>query len=261
MESFFAETGRFGTQISANVQRNIIGLYDGEIKYTDVLFVQPIVDKLKELGLYEKSLIILTSDHGEEFFDHEAWLHDHSVYDEGIRIPLIVKFPDAEYKGTQIENIARITDIMPTILERASIKINSQRFDGVSLVPMIKGKEKKQRTFVSDLALREFKMSPSVISINKDNFKFILNKKISSPYTRRLVRNLDGSQIELYDLENDPRETKNLAANIAFRDMCFEFLNDIDQIYKQADKMKNERDEVTLDQSLRERLKALGYIK
>jgi arylsulfatase A-like enzyme len=253
--------GRFHAQFSEKEKQNIIALYDGDIKYTDAFFVQPLVDKLKELGLYEKSLIILTSDHGEEFFDHEAWLHDHSVYDEGIRIPLIVKFPDAEYKGNLIENIARITDIMPTILDRASIKINSQRFDGVSLVPLIKGKEKKQRTFVSDLALREFKMSPAVISINRDHFKFILNKKISSPYTRRLARNLDGSGIELYDLENDPRETKNLAANIAYRDMCFELLNKINQMYEKADKMKKERDEVTLDQSLRERLKALGYIK
>ena len=253
--------GRFYAQYSEIEKQNIIDVYDGEIKYTDVSFVQPIVDKLKELGLYEKSLIILTSDHGEEFFDHEAWLHDHSVYDEGIRIPLVVKFPDAEYKGIQVENIARITDIMPTILDRASIKINRQRFDGVSLVPLIKGKEKKQRTFVSDIALREFKMSPSVISINKDHFKFILNKKISSPYIQRLARNFDGSQIELYDLENDPRETKNLAANIAYRDMCFELLNNIKQMYEKADKMKKEGDEVTLDQSLRERLKALGYIK
>jgi arylsulfatase A-like enzyme len=253
--------GRFNDRFSEKEKQNIVALYDGEIKYTDTFFVQPILDKLKDLGLYDKSLIILTSDHGEEFFDHEAWLHDHSVYDEGIRIPLIVKFPDTEYKGTQIENIARITDIMPTILDRTNMKTRSQRFDGVSLVPMIEGKEKKTRTFVSDLALREFKLSPSVISINRDHFKFILNKKISSPYARRLVRNLDGSQIELYDLEKDPKETKNLAANIAYRELCFELLNEIDQIYEKADELKKERDEVTLDQSLRERLKALGYIK
>ncbi len=104
-------------------------------------------------------------------------------------------------------------------------------------------------------------MSPTVISINEDNFKFILNKKISSPYSKRLARNFDGSQIELYDLEKDPRETKNLAANIAYRDMCFELLSNINRLYEQADEMKKENDEVTLDQSLRERLKALGYIK
>lgn len=259
METLFKGKGRFDTQISENAHQNIVALYDGEIKYTDVFFVQPILDKLKELGLYEKSLIILTSDHGEEFFDHEAWLHDHSVYEESIKIPLLVKFPDAERKG-RIDNIVRITDIFPTILDQMKIKTD-QLFDGVSLFPLLKGKEKTQRTFVTDLALREFEMAPSVISINKDNFKIILNKKISSPYVKRSIRNFEGLQIELYDLEKDPGETKNLAANIAYRELCFELLDNINRLYEKAAGMTKERDEVTLDQSLRERLKALGYIK
>jgi arylsulfatase A-like enzyme len=253
--------GRYRAQFSEIEKQNIVALYDGDIKYTDEFFVHPIVAKLKELGLYEKSLIILTSDHGEEFFDHEAWLHDHSVYNEGIKIPLIIKFPNKKYMGTRVEDIARITDLMPTILDHSGIKSKNQKFDGASLIPMIQGKEKKQRTFVSDVALREFTLSPSVISINSGQFKFILNKKISSPYIRQVVRNFNGAQIELYDLENDPGETKNLASNIAYRDMCFDLLHQIDEMYEKADQTKQERDEVTLDQSLKERLKALGYIK
>lgn len=261
METLFEGAGRFGTQFTEKEKKNIIALYDGEIKYTDVLFVQPIVDKLKELGLYEKSLVILTSDHGEEFYDHEAWLHDHSVYDESIRIPLIVKFPGADQKGTRIRDIARITDILPTILDHLDMKSNIPQFDGASLLPLIEGKEKKQRTFISDLALREFETAPTVISANKDNFKLILNKKIVSPYIRRSVRNFDGSQIELYDLENDAGETKNLAANIAFRDLCFELLDLINGAMERSEATQKQRDEVTLDSSLKERLRALGYIK
>jgi len=261
MESLFEEMGRFGTEFSDTQKENILALYDGEIKYTDMLFVLPILDKLKELGLYENSMIILTSDHGEEFYDHEAWLHDHSIYEEGIRIPLIIKFPDAENRGIQIDGNARITDILPTILDRMDIKPRHEQFDGVSLIPLIEGKEKAQRTVISDLALREFETAPTVISIIEDNFKFILNKKISSPYIRRLARNFDGSLIELYDLAKDPGETKNLAANIAFREMCFERLEEIDLLYEKVEMMKIQKDEVTMDQSLRERLKALGYIK
>ena len=111
------------------------------------------------------------------------------------------------------------------------------------------------------MTIKAQKKKRTVISINKDNFKFILNKKITSPYTERLVRNFDGSQIELYDLETDPKETKNLAANIAYREMCFELLDYINRLYEQVDSITKQRDEVTLDQSLRERLKALGYIK
>lgn len=261
MESLFDGHGRFDAPISEEEKHNIVALYDGEIKYTDMYFVQPVLDKLKELGLYDKSMIILTSDHGEEFFDHEAWLHDHSLYEEGIRIPLIIKFPYAGYKGSQVEKTVCITDIVPTILEELGIKGYQKRFDGTSLFPLIQRKEKTPRNFMSDLALREFETAPTVIAVNKDNFKFILNKKISSPYTQRVARDFDGKQIELYDLAMDPKETKNLAANIAYRELCFELLGMIDSLYEQAASVSRGRDEVTLDQSLRERLKALGYIK
>ena len=70
-------------------------------------------------------------------------------------------------------------------------------------------------------------LTDGLISINKNKFKFILNRKIESPYIKSSVRNFDGSQIELYDLEKDPGETKNLAANIAYRDVCFELLDKI----------------------------------
>jgi hypothetical protein len=140
------------------------------------------------------------------------------------------------------------------------IKTRYRQFDGASLFPLLKGKEKTQRTFISDVALREFEIAPAMISINKNMFKFILNRKIESPYIKSSVRNFEGSQIELYDLEKDPGETKNLAANIAYRDMCFELLNKINKLLDQAGEIEK-RDEVTLDQSLRERLKALGYIK
>ncbi len=261
METLFKDKSRFETQFSDDETQNIIDLYDGEIKYTDVVFVQPILDKLRESGLYDKSMIILTSDHGEEFHDHEAWLHDHSIYDEGIKIPLIIKFPDSKFKGLQVENVARITDILPTILHHLNIKTSSEQFDGQSLVPILKGKEKTHRTFVSDLALRDFDLAPSVISMNKNHFKLILNKKIVSPYTERITRDFNGAKIELYDTDLDPAETKNLASNIAYRDLCFELLQRIYEMCERADQEKKYRDEVTLDQSLRERLKALGYIK
>lgn len=260
METLFDEKGRFGTHFSEDEIQNIVDLYDGEIKYTDVAFVQPILAKLKEVGLYEKSLIILTSDHGEEFYDHKAWLHDHSVYNESIRIPLIIKFPGQQYRGLRVENIARITDILPTILQFLGIKVSSKLFDGESLLPVLKGKEKKQRSYVSDLALREFDFAPTVIAINQNNFKFILNRRIVSPYIERISRDFDGSQIELYDTETDPKETKNLAFHITYRDLCFELLNKIEELYQKAGQERKKQEEITLDQNLRERLKALGYI-
>jgi arylsulfatase A-like enzyme len=261
METLFEQKSRFETHFSEDEIQNIIDLYDGEIKYTDVSFVQPILEKLRDLGLYENALIILTSDHGEEFHEHEAWLHDHSIYNESIKTPLIIKFPGQHYRGIQVESIARITDILPTILDILDIDVSSKLFDGQSLIPILRGKEKKQRSFICDLALRDFDFAPTVIAVTKDNFKLILNKKIISPYIKRTSRDFNGAQIELYDIQTDPGETKNLASNIAYRDLCFELLEKIDEICQKADREKKQQDQVTMDQSLRERLKALGYIK
>ncbi len=260
METLFEGKGRFDTHFSQDEMQNIIDLYDGEIKYTDVAFVQPILNKLRTLGLYEKSLIILTSDHGEEFYDHKAWLHDHSIYNESIKIPLIIKFPGQQYRGLHVENIARITDILPTVLHFLEIKASSKMFDGRSLLPIVKGKEKKQRSYICDLALREFDFAPTVIAVNKDHFKLILNRRIVSPYIERISRDFNGSQIELYDTETDPNETKNLAFHITYRDLCFDLLQKIEDLSQKADQQRKRQEEVTLDQSLRERLKALGYI-
>jgi arylsulfatase A-like enzyme len=261
METLFENTGRFDTHFTEREKHNIIALYDGEIKYTDTVLVQPILQKLKALGLYDRSLIILTSDHGEEFYEHESWLHDHSIYDEAIKIPLIVKFPDSLHKGKRFENIVRITDIMPTILDIVGVSFPDNTVDGQSLLPIIKGKEAEHRPYISDLALRNFEIAPTLIAANKGQFKLILNKEIVSPFIKQAAMEFNGSNIELYDTEKDPGETENLAADISYRDLCIELIQKITDIYERVESWKKEKDEVTLDQSLRERLKALGYIK
>ncbi|NIM89579.1 MAG: sulfatase-like hydrolase/transferase [Candidatus Aminicenantes bacterium] len=261
MGTLLEHKSRFNTSFSEKEKENIISLYDGEILHTDAFFVKPIMDYLKKLKIYDKTMIILTSDHGEEFYDHEAWLHDHTIYEEGIKIPLIIKFPFSDYKGEKISKIARITDIVPTILDFLEINTNSKKLDGDSLLPLIEGREKKERTFLSDLALRRFKAGPTLIATNKENFKFILNKKTVSPYINKIAKNLKGMKIELYDLEKDPKEKNNLAQNIKYKELCSRLLRQIEREYKKIEKFTTEKEQITLDDDLRERLRALGYIK
>jgi len=256
-----ASIGRFETSFSKQEKDNIVALYDGEIRHTDTFFVKPIMDHLRKLNIYDKTMIILTSDHGEAFYDHEAWLHGQSIYEEGIKIPLIIKFPYFDYKGKKIKKIARITDIMPTILDFLKINSSSDRLDGKSLLPLIEGKEKDERTFFCDFASREFNVGPTLIATNRGNFKLILNKKITSPYIKKTVESFKGMMIELYDLEKDPKETKNLAQNIKYKDLCAQLLKRIEIEYKKIEKFKTEKEKVTLDSDLKERLRALGYIK
>lgn len=86
-------------ELSDAERRNLIGLYDAEIRYSDEALLKPVVEKLKALGLYDDSMIIFTSDDGEEFFEHGSWDHGVHLYDESLRVPLVIKFPRSRFKG------------------------------------------------------------------------------------------------------------------------------------------------------------------
>jgi len=261
MESLFQDQGRFNTAFTPEEIDNIVGLYEGEIRYTDEMFVLPVLEALKESGLYENTLVIFLSDHGEEFYDHESWLHDHSLYEEGIRIPLIIKFPQGRFSGQRVTDVMRITDIMPTALDFVGIEPERFDLDGESLFPLLEGRERQPRTVLTDLALRQFPDPPTVISLVRDNLKVIVHKKLGSPYVERIARKINDYHVELYDLEQDPGETKNLAQDSRYRTEVVRFIREIHALFQEARDSRTQKNEVEMDRSLEERLRALGYIK
>jgi arylsulfatase A-like enzyme len=256
----FKKTGRFNYKFSKAEKKNIAALYRGEIRYTDEVYVKPLLDRLKELNIYDRTMIILLSDHGEEFYDHEAWLHDHSLYEEAIRIPLMIKFPFSRDKGKRIKNIVRITDVLPTILHEAGINSDSYEFDGESLLPFIKGEEKKTGAFLCDLAVRGHK-AEKIITMNRGRLKLILNEKVVSPYVKKVATKFAGLYIELYDLDKDPGETVNLARQTRYHRVCIEMIKEIRSIYNEARRKSAEKNRVHMDKGLQERLRALGYLE
>ncbi|MHA1723681.1 MAG: sulfatase, partial [Promethearchaeota archaeon] len=164
-EIIFDKNGKF-KNLTTQEKENIISLYDGEIRYMDECLIKPMIKELKKLNLYNNTMIIFTSDHGEEFFDHKSWLHGHSLYNELIKIPLIIKFPFSKYKNLKVNKIVRITDIVPTILDVLNINYKKQNFDGKSLVKILKN-EKMDRIFIADLGYKKYPFElPSRIAIN-----------------------------------------------------------------------------------------------
>jgi arylsulfatase A-like enzyme len=97
-------------------------LYDGEVRYLDEKLGQ-LFDWLRERGLYDDSLIILTSDHGEEFQEHGGWWHGQTLYQEQIAVPLVIKYPGGAQGGTVVTDLARSLDIAPTILDVAGVPV------------------------------------------------------------------------------------------------------------------------------------------
>jgi arylsulfatase A-like enzyme len=228
---------------------NIISLYDGEISYTDATLIKPLVNQLKELNIYNNTLLIITSDHGEEFQEHGGWLHGRTLYNELLRVPLLIKFPNSEYKGTRISPISRVIDILPTILDIAEIKYEKDLFDGKSLLDLITKKEKEDRVFISDLAHKNLPLPcPAIIATNRDHLKFIITK---SPEGIK--------DVETYDLLRDPNENYNIITKAnQIRKGVISFLNNY---YQGKMQIKRSNARIRMNKELEEKLKALGYLR
>jgi len=112
------------------------GLYDGGIAYVDAE-LGFLFEELKSLGLWDRTLIVLTADHGEEFAEHGKFLHDEN-FDEIARVPLIVRFPHGVYGGRRISELVSTLEVMPTILDVLGIPPNPE-IEGRSLMPLIAG--------------------------------------------------------------------------------------------------------------------------
>ena len=246
--------------LSPSEKENIVALYDGEIRYSDEYLIKPLIEKLKQLNLYQRTMIIVTSDHGEEFFDHMAWLHGHSLYNELIKIPLIIKFPFSQFKKIKSNKYVRITDIMPTILETVGIDPSSYQFDGKSLVPIIKNDEKEERIFVADMGGQSNPSElPTKVAINLGEFKLILNNKFGMPPEHYLPIPAPIAKVELYDLKKDHPEKKNIAPQE--KEVVQYLLKKIYELYPVGAEKKGPKKEKELDTEMEEILKALGYIR
>jgi len=109
-------------------------LYDGEVLYADQQFGR-FLAMLKWLDRYDSSAIVLVSDHGEEFGEHGGVDHGRTVYEELLRVPLIVKFPNSRWAGTRVHRRVSTVDIFPTFLGIAGLRRPASGIDGESLSP------------------------------------------------------------------------------------------------------------------------------
>ncbi|MFC2164697.1 sulfatase [Acidobacteriota bacterium] len=247
--------------LSDKQRQNIIDLYDGEIRYTDEKLISPIINKLKSLNLYDDTMIILTADHGEEFFEHKSWAHSHSVYDETIKVPMIVKSFNSEHAGRRIEKYARLVDAMPTILEALGIDHSDNYMDGESLYSLLldNSESTEERIFLSELAPYAGENHiPRKIAINQGRNKLIINDKFSPEdlayYT---FPPPEIQKMEIYDLTKDPREILNLIKKEP--SMARRLIDFMNARYKQNKKVKTNK--AKIDEELNEQLRALGYIE
>jgi len=103
-------------------RERFVARYDGDVAYGDQEFGR-FVRGLRERGVLDQALFVFMADHGEEFQDHGQWLHGRSVFDELVRVPLIVRFPKAAHAGRRVSQQVQVVDVLPTILESQGLPV------------------------------------------------------------------------------------------------------------------------------------------
>lgn len=219
-------------------------LYEGEIAFMDAQ-IGRFVEELKARDAYDDGTIIVIADHGEEFWEHRGFEHGHTLYDELVHIPLIVKLPSSVEVGTHtVAKQVRIVDIMPTIFDLLEID-SPPSFAGRSLMPLIRGESDADRAAFCESTL----YGANRIAWRTDPYKYIIDVTGQSPD-------------ELYNWRNDPAETTNLlevrpAAANDIRQGLDRFIEDMAETVRPMSMPAP----VDMSPAQIDKLRSLGYIR
>jgi len=116
----------------------VIAQYDGAVAYIDAC-IKVLFTQLESLGILDNTIVVINSDHGETLYDHACWFDHHGIYDNTLKVPLIIRYPKKLPRNVRIAGYNQHMDLVPTLLELAGIK-PGVKFDGRSLMPMVKGR-------------------------------------------------------------------------------------------------------------------------
>jgi arylsulfatase A-like enzyme/Flp pilus assembly protein TadD len=215
-------------------------LYAGEVAYTDQC-IGTLIQKLKDLGVYDSSIVVIVGDHGESLGEHGEPTHCYYIYHSTTKVPLVIK-PSGRIRPKRVDETVALIDIVPTVLAQLGIP-PPEDLHGEDLTPHIAGKSTagKERYVYSESHTATRYGCSSLLGIETSAWKYI---QTSKP--------------ELYNLALDPGETHNLVDEHAeharaLQDMLRALL---------AEHHRDRRDEAvaTVDPQQLARLQALGYV-
>jgi arylsulfatase len=264
----------------------LIDLYDSEIYYND-LMIGEIINRLKDQGEYDNTLLIIVSDHGDAFGEHNLFSHGHLPYDVVMRIPMVVKLPNSTYKGTKITQMVSLIDIMPTLLAYTGITYPADS------IPILMGRDFLSILDDSVSRIHDYAYCETVYSETKPEFYGVTNGewkylKMSPPKFKRrnisdlwdrfvrervilsIIRNplwllkrygrMKGEM--LFNKFDDPAENENVMAQ--HQNVLITMQNKLEgwrrECQKIADKYVSGHESYDDDEIMRKHLKALGYL-
>ncbi|HVG09897.1 MAG TPA: sulfatase [Thermoanaerobaculia bacterium] len=221
--------------------------YDGEIRYTDDHLAR-FLETLAKEGFLDDTVIFLTADHGESFLEHRSWTHGTGLYEELTRVPLLLVLPGEKHKGQRVVAPVQTTDIYPSILELLELGTLPQ-IQGRSLFDAIEGKADPKRPVFNE-ALVSHGHRPwnfgELVAVRYDGWKLIYNRRSRTA--------------ELYNLAQDPGETRDLvdSERERARDLLRMIAAQDRENAKRSHRVKGNEE---LPEDVVEGLKALGYVR
>lgn len=215
----------------------VLAMYDGAISFIDQE-IGHLISSLKEWGILENTLVILTADHGESLTEHGIYFDHHGLYQVTLHVPLIFKYAGLP-RGKVVTGFVQHPDIAPTILDILEIE-SGEDFDGKSMIPLIYQNKKLNQAVYAEEMHSETKQMVATYK-----YKYI-RASSKQDAVCKYCHTIHGGIEELYDLENDPEETSNVILDhpdeaSQLRDLLTEWLKNAE--------------------SKRERLKLKGHIQ
>ncbi len=227
--------------------KHFVALYDSEINFIDE-HLGKLFEKLKQLGLYDDSLIILTADHGEEFLERGEMIgHGITLFQEQINVPLIIKYPGNRHRG-RLENYVGTIDLMPTMGTVAGITI-PEKYDyagrQISFSPD-RQTNGDGRAIISEIGLFDF---AKLQSVTQNGWKYVYD----------LAKGTD----MLFDLKHDPQELQNVALNN--KEKLSKLKGILSDWKKKTEIQKRQKalevKDVTVSEAQLQQLRDLGYVQ
>jgi len=244
-----ATFAKIGTRLSPEDIKQMMALYDGEIRWTDDA-VAKLIESLKKHDRFEHAVFAVTSDHGEAFFEHGLHGHHNTLFEEEVRIPLIIRAPGVK-PGTRVSTQVQITDIGPTLLDLAGADPLTQA-TGRSLRPLLDDPLSAWPHTHLFMELLSRITDFHGVSIRTQKWKYVLI--------------LGANKWAVFDLTRDPGEQRPLARESLPLDPEY-----FDQLYKRTAKELdaiarrlpaiNERDTPPISKMSEAQLRALGYLR
>ena len=191
-------TGFNYTDVSHEDVRMARAYYYGMVEIIDQS-IGKIMDAVNKLGLYENTVVVFTTDHGELLGDHGIWMKGAFHYEQLVRVPLIMQFPEFQYASKKLDGLVSLADIVPTLMacieQTGEEKSEAHEFDGIDLLPYIRGHTAKAHEHV-------------LVECIDDPCGLRLKTIITGQY--KLTCYMGQEYGELYDLVNDTGEVFNL---------------------------------------------------